>query len=134
VQGYRADGEDMQMRNLSGQYTNTLQLKAKLQILQDRHDLKNAALDAWKITAELLPEGLTIQSLELKGGKSFNLYGNGPRDAEGAVNDFNDAMRKATLGGRPFFSKMDLALTHVNGNNLTWSFGGELANAEEGTP
>ena len=110
-------GVERDMRNLSGQYTNVLKLKAKVQILEDRQALKNAALDSWKITAELLPEGVTIQSLELKNGKSFSLFGNAPRDAVGAVNDFNDAMRKATLGSRPFFSKMETALTHVSGNN-----------------
>lgn len=135
LQNMRADGVERDMHNLSGQYTNTLQLKAKVQILQDRQDLKNAALDAWKITAELLPEGLTIQSLELKNGKSFTLFGNAPRDADGAVNDFNDAMRKAAgKDGKPFFSSMEVALTHINGNNLTWSFSGELARAEEANP
>ena len=40
-------------------------------------------------------------------------------------------MRNAMKDGKPFFSRMETALTHVNGNNLTWSFGGELARAEE---
>lgn len=127
--GMQADNMDQQMHNLSGQYTNVLKLKDKVQILQDRQDLKNAALDAWKITAELLPEGLTIQSLELKNGKSFSVFGSAPRDADNTVNDFNDAMRKATINGRPFFASMEVALTHVNGNNLSWSFNGELARA-----
>jgi len=129
--GMRADTVDRDMHNLSGQYTNTLKLKAKMQLLQDRKDLKNAGLDAWKITAELLPEGLTIQSLELKGGKTFTLFGNGPKDADGAITDFNEAMRKFNMGGKPFFAKLDPPLTHVNGANMTWSFSGELARTEE---
>ena len=132
VQNYRADGVEMQMRNLSGAYTNTLQLKAKVQILQDRKDLKNAALVTWKITAELLPEGLTIQSLELKNGKSFNVFGTAPRDGQTAVDDFNDAMRKIPYEGHPFFSKMDIALTHTGGGGINWSFGGDVARAEDG--
>jgi hypothetical protein len=132
VQNYRADGVEMQMRNLSGSYTNTLKLKAKLQILQDRKDLKNAALDTWKITAELLPEGLTIQSLELKNGKSFNVFGAGPHDGQNAVDDFNDAMRKIPLGGHSFFAKMETPIIHTSPGGVSWSFGGEVDRAEEG--
>ncbi len=130
VQNYRADNVEMDMRNLSGRYTNCLQLKAKVQILQDRVDLKNAALDTWKVTAELLPEGLTVQSLEVKNDKSFTIFGSGPRDSDGTVNDFNDAMRKYSKDAHPFFSKMDIALTHTSPSGVTWSFGGQLAHAE----
>ena len=132
VQNYRADNVELEMRNLSGAYTNTLQLKAKVQILQDRKDLKNVALDTWKITAELLPEGLTIQSLELKNGKSFNVFGSAPREGQTAVDDFNDAMRKIPKDGHPFFSKMDIALTHTGPGGVNWSFGGDVARAEDG--
>ena len=132
VQNYRADNVELEMRNLSGAYTNTLQLKAKVQILQDRKDLKNAALETWKVTAELLPEGLTIQSLELKNGKSFNVFGTAPRDSQNAIDDFNDALRKIPVVGHPFFAKMEAPLTHTGPGGVNWSFGGEVARAEEG--
>jgi hypothetical protein len=128
--GMSADSTERDMRNLSGVYTNCLQLKAKVQILKDRQDLKNAALDTWKITAELLPEGLTVQSLEVKSDKSFTLFGSGPKDSETTVTDFNDAMRKYSKDAQPFFANMETALTRVTGNGISWSFGGQLAHGE----
>ena len=39
---------------MSGSYTNYLQLKGKLAILQEREILKSAALDCWEAVAETI--------------------------------------------------------------------------------
>ena len=79
VQSYKADQLDHEAYALSVQYTNTLKLKNQLQILQDRQALKYASLDCWKITAELLPDGFTVDSLDFRNGRSLSLHGNGAR-------------------------------------------------------
>jgi len=45
---------------LSLEYTNTLQIKERLRVLQDQMDLQFAALDSYKAIAEFLPPELTL--------------------------------------------------------------------------
>ena len=133
VQGFRAETLDSQVASMSRVYTNTLQLKAQLEILQNRQALKFASLDCWKTTAELLPMGVTVGTLELHDGKHFSLSGIAPADQGGLVTDFNEAIRKATLQDKPMFERVDPPSVKLNpgGINLSWSFAGDLANAEE---
>ena len=132
-QNYRTDSLDNEVKGLSASYTNTLKLKAQMQVLQDRQSLKFAALDCWKITAEVLPESLTLQSLELKNGRTLTLSGTAPADDGGLITDFNEALRKATSDGQPLFERMDVPITKLGqgGATLTWSFSGDLARGEE---
>lgn len=130
--GMKADDKETDMRRLAAQYTNTLQIKAQVDILQNRQALKFASLDCWKTTAELLPAGITLVSLEFKDGK-LTLSGDAPGDGNGMLTDFNEAMRKATLNDQPMFANVDLPNVRLNpgGQKLTWSFSAVLANAEE---
>jgi hypothetical protein len=120
------------MKGLAVQYTNTLQIKTQVEILQNRQALKFASLDCWKTTAELLPAGITLGSLEFKDGK-LTINGSAPGDGNGMLTDFNEAMRKATLNGAPMFEHVDLPNVRLNpgGATLSWSFAAVLANAEE---
>ena len=106
-----------------------------MEILQNRQALKCASLDCWLMTAELLPDGITVQTLEFKDGKHYNLSGVAPSDKSDALTDFNEALRKSTLDGwlKPMFEKMDIPMIKLNpgGATLNWSFSGELARSEE---
>jgi hypothetical protein len=130
-QNSKADNLDVQAHAMSVQYTNTLKLKKQLQILQDRQDLKYASLDCWRIAAELLPDGFTVESMEFRNGKSFSLHGSAPADQGRQVAEFGDALRKYKLDGELVFSDMQSQGTHIVGNNLDWGYVGELARAEE---
>ena len=101
IQRYHADDLDHQTASLNGQYTNVMRLKNQLQILRDREALKFASLNCWKITAELLPAGFTIQSLDFKDGKSFRIHGSAPQELAPQVPTFGDALRKYHDGRRP---------------------------------
>lgn len=131
--GMAADDLDGHMKGLAREYTNTLQIKAQVEILQNRQALKFASLDCWKTTAELLPAGITLGSLEFRDGKTLNLSGSAPGDGNGTLTDFNEAMRKATLNGKPMFEQVSLPNVRLNpgGSTLSWSFNATLANAEE---
>ena len=128
-----ADQAESEKNGLARQYTNTLSLKAQLAILQNREALKFASLDCWKTTAELLPEGVTVDSMEFKDGKHFCLSGVAPGDRGDLVTDFNEALRKATLNNQLMFEQLDAPGQRLNpgGATLTWSFCGTLARAEE---
>ena len=130
--GMTAETLEQRTASLSRTYTNTLQLKAQLEILQNRQALKFASLDCWMKTAELLPEGITVQSLEFKDGKDYNLSGVAPSDMSGKLTDFNEALRKATLHDQPMFESMTVPSIRLNpgGTTVTWSFAGVLARVE----
>jgi hypothetical protein len=130
-QGSKADNLDVQAHAMSTQYTNTLKLKKQLQILQDRQALKYASLDCWRIAAELLPEGFTVESMEFRNGKTFSMHGSAPADQGRQVAEFGDALRKYKLDDQLVFSEMQSEGTHLMGNNLQWGYVGQLARAEE---
>ncbi len=93
--------------SLKTSYTNALLLKERVQILQDQYNLKYASLDALKITSELLPEGMTLTSLRFSKGQSVDLVGTVPQESSVKVTDYNEALRNATAGDQPIFSKVN---------------------------
>jgi hypothetical protein len=133
VESYRAESLVAEVSGRSHAYTNVLQLKAQLEILQNRQALKFASLACWEKTAELLPENISIGTLEFKDGKHYSLSGVAPGDQSEQLTDFNDALRKATLNGQPMFETLTLPTVKLNpgGATLSWSFSGDLAHAEE---
>ncbi len=133
VQSYRTSNVEAEVKGLSRSYTNALQLKAQMQILQERQDLKYAFLDCWKTTAELLPENLTLTSFDFKGGHTLSLNGTAPADSK-LVSDFNNEMRKAVAAnGQLMFSSVEIANRRLNPDRTTesWTFSCELARGEK---
>jgi hypothetical protein len=132
VQVYRTDSVQADVNQLSASYTNTLQLKARLQVLQDRQALKYASLDCWKVVAEELPESLTLQGLDFKNGKTLALSGVAPADQANLITDFTEHLQKKTVNGQPFFASVDSAPWQRNpgGSTITWNIHAELAHGE----
>lgn len=121
---------------LSQVYTNTLQLKARSQILQDQAELRFASLDCWKITSDLLPAELTLNSFEFSRGRSVSLRGTAPVESQAKVTEFNSALAKVSLNGSPLFKKVNPASIAPSpgaaGSQLAqWSFTAELNRTEE---
>ena len=133
VRGLSADQAELQRSSLATQYTNTMKIKAQLEILQNREALKFAALDCWKVAARLLPDDVTIQSMDFRDGKIFSISGVAPADKNEAITEFNANLRKATLHDQQMFERVDLPQIKLNPGNvtLTWNFSCELARAEE---
>jgi hypothetical protein len=107
---------EQQVANLGPTYTNALQFKARLQVLQDRQDLKFAALDCWKAVAELLPDGVTLEGYNFTDGKKLSINGVAPADMAKRLNDFDADIRKATKDGQRLFDSSA-------GEHLTWHSG-----------
>ena len=70
---YRTQGVEAQVRRTSLSYTNALHLKAQYDILKNRQELKYAALDCWEAVAELLPENVTLDTLNFNNGEKLSL-------------------------------------------------------------
>jgi hypothetical protein len=132
VQTYRTSTVQGEVKQLSASYTNTLQLKARMQVLQDRQALKYASLDCWKVVAEELPESLTLQGLDFKNGKTLALSGVAPADQASLITDFTEHLQKKTVNGQPFFASVDSAPWQRNpgGSTVTWSIRAEIAHGE----
>ena len=121
--------------NLSYSYTNSLQLKARFELLKERQALKFAALDAWEAIAEKIPQGVTLESMNFNDGRRIMLTGTAPSAQVNDAIDFSGNVRKATTaegqelfnhtGGEPFSSQVNAGTATVR-----WSFGLELKKGE----
>jgi hypothetical protein len=109
-------------------YTNTLQLKEKVKVLQDQLELQFAALECYKAVAEKLPEGLTLDTLNFERGRKLTVIGVSGEDVA-RIHAFNDSLRSATDKGgqQPLFSKINPPIINPKGPNAYgWSFACEL--------
>ena len=113
-------------------YTNALQSVAKYNLLKRRHDLGSAALDCWLLAAANLPEDLTLESMNFSDGQKVNFTGVAPLNEATNALKFCQDMRKARIGGEPFFdtSVEDNYTANSYGGALKWTFGLTLKQAE----
>ena len=102
-------------------YTNALQFKAKFQVLKDRQDLKFAALDCWKVVAELLPDGVTLDGYNFNDGRKLTLSGSASADQTKQLLDFDADLRKVAPNGQLLFDPN-------TGEHVTWDVRGNVAN------
>ena len=136
VLGYQANRLAQQVRALNTDYKNALQLKARYEVLKQRQDLKYAALDCWKIVAEHLPAGLTLQRMSFADGQQLSLNGTVSQDELTQITEhFYDAVRKAQENGQPMFDDSETPTFHSQGNNsVSWQFSLKLKQSPEGKP
>jgi hypothetical protein len=131
----RVAGVEKQVAALGGSYTNSLQLKARYEILKERSQLKYAALDCWQLVAQQLPQGIAIQRFSFANGQSVALGGQANADDINKIIDFNDAMRKLKVNGQQVFAPVpdtadQLTYRTSAGNQASWSFGLQLLRVE----
>ena len=132
VFAFRAQMVEKQVAALAPQYTNAMQLMHRYNVLRERHELKFAALDCWKVIAELLPQELMLQGLDFAEGRRLTLNGTAPADNVNQVIDFYEAVRKAKLGNQPMFVRFTELNYRKDPNSATvsWNFACELNRAE----
>ena len=136
VLGYQTGKVERQAAAISGSFTNALQLKARYEVLKERQDLKYAALDCWKLVADKLPEGISLQRFSFGDGRKLTLSGMVAQDQLSQITDFYDALRKATLNGQPMFktTEGESLSSRLTGNQVSWNFSLELRHASEASP
>ena len=132
VLAYRTHNVERQVAALSGSYTNVMELKARLAVLNERQDLKYAALDCWKTVADRFPTNITLQRFSFADGQKLSLSGTAPADQVNTLFDFNTAMQKATNQNRPMFDQSGETVSpRINGKTATWSFSLQLQHKEK---
>jgi len=124
---------EQQVAALSGSYTNTLQLTARYNVLKEREELKYAALDCWKILAENLPAGISLQRFSFADGQKLSLSGNTTPDQIDALITFNSQLQKAKLNDHPVFDiEGGDPLVYRQANKVvSWNFSLQLRHTEE---
>lgn len=134
VYNFRQSRLQASVAAISGTYTNVLQLKERVQVLQEQLNLKYAALDCWKVAAEALPEEFNLTWLVFSRGRTLELHGTAPPGQEQKITDFNETLRRATVNGEALFR--DVAPPNMNSRvgsaNITWNFQCQL-NVSEAT-
>ena len=111
-----------QVSAMSGAYTNTLQLKEKVRILQEQLNLKFAALDCLKAASEKLPAELTLVSFAFSKGDRISLRGNAPVESQPKITEYTEALSKTIVNGTPLFARVNPPDIRINGNVANWSF------------
>ncbi|MCL5098038.1 MAG: hypothetical protein M1608_11030 [Candidatus Omnitrophica bacterium] len=128
---------EAQVTKLHGAYTNAMQLKARLQVMQDQVNLKFAALECYKAAAELLPPELTLTDLTFQQGKTLTLHGDAPADQANKILEYNKALSQVHVAGNNgplLFSKVlpynSTTRPGAGGMQIVWSFSCELTQTE----
>lgn len=129
--GYQAGKVQQQVAGLSDDYTNAIQLKARFAVLQQREDLKFAALNCWEIVAENLPEGLTLQRFGFGDGQTLTLYGTTTQDQIDSLYSFEKAVEAAKWQGKRMFRQGDPLTWHQYQNNVDWNFSVQLLQGDK---
>ena len=132
---YRTSQVEGQVAQISNDYTNTIQLRARYAVLKDRQDLKYAALNCMQAVAQALPAGLTIQRFSFQDGQKLSLNGSCPQDQISLITEkdqFYDGVRRAIdPDAKPLFmSEQDPPTFRAAGNNVNWSFALVLQRSE----
>ena len=132
---YKTVAVEQQVAQLGGGYTNVMQLKARYAVLAERQKLKYAALDCWKIIAEQMPDGLSLQRSSFSDGQKLTLNGACPPDKIGEISDpgkFYDSVRKAKLDGQDVFEPtvVEPLVWNQSGNVVNWRFSIQLKHVE----
>jgi hypothetical protein len=99
--------------------------------LQERQNLKYAALDCWKLVADNLPEGITLQRFGFGDGRTLSLNGTTTQDQIDSLYTFNTTLKDAKLNGQAMFKSADAPAWHQYQNNVTWSFSLQLQHEEK---
>ena len=121
---------EQQVAGVSGSYTNAQQLKARLDVLKERQDLKYAALDCWKTVAEQLPAGIALQRFSFAEGQKLSLNGTTTPEQINALYDFDKSIHRTRLKEQPMFSLGDPPLWNQRNNNVTWNYSLQLQHME----
>jgi hypothetical protein len=121
VLNYKVDDVVKHVKQMDVSYTNALRGVEQLKILQERQELKYAALDTWKAVAESKPEGITLDDLYFQRGK-LELRGSAPADDQIAITEFNDKMRSYKVNNTPLFTEVLPPAVTIRGDRADWRF------------
>jgi hypothetical protein len=133
-EGYKAHGVEVELAGLGPTYTNAIQLEAKLDLFEQRSQLKFAALDCWQATAEELPATITLNRFAFANGQKVQLSGSAPEDQVDTLFNFSEALKKKKLNSQGLFDPNagdPIAPRRGAGDTYSWSMSLQLAHAAQ---
>ena len=107
VASYRHGNIQDQIVGLGPTYTNTVQLRERLKVLQDTLELQYAALDCYKSAADTMPSELTLNSMTFERGRKVTFFGTAGSEDWGRINEFNSKLLDYAARGQKLFSKVN---------------------------
>jgi hypothetical protein len=139
VEQFRFDKKAEMTAKLGSSYTNTLQIKENVRVLQDQVDLQYAALNCYKAVSDFLPPELTLEAVNFDQGRKLTLSGTAGNGDRSKVADFMDALSKVEVESKQskqtqlLFKSQEGPRTTLNPANqqLTWAFSCDLKRADE---
>ena len=108
VASMRYDSDQDKARTLARDYTNTIQIRDKLRVLQETLELQYAALECYKAVADTMPTELTLDFMRFDRGREVTFSGSAQVEDRSKVVDFNEALSKYEYNGQPLFSKVSI--------------------------
>ncbi|MDB6055785.1 MAG: Fimbrial assembly family protein [Verrucomicrobiales bacterium] len=123
---YRVAKVEKEIQQISQSYTNSLLLKEQVRVLQDKVNLRFAALDCYKTVADLLPTDVSLENFQFSKNEALVLSGKFPEDQVSQFYDFISSLGKATVNDHLLFSRVDPPSIHANpaqggaGRTQTW--------------
>jgi hypothetical protein len=128
---FRYSGVQNQVVMLGPTYTNTIQMRERLRVLQDTLELQYAALECYKSVAETLPTELTLKSINFDRGRKVTFFGTASVEDRSKVLDFNAALMKHTAGTKNqlLYARVNppsLPSTQPGQTVLSWNFSCDL--------
>ena len=129
---YQVDDLRSETSGMGINYTNTLQLKAQVAVLEEQVALRYAALEAWQAVVKNLPSNLTLTQLDFQKGRTLQLSGTVEAESISAVTQFNSDLIKSQLDNQPLFARVKPAqINSKPGNTVAnWSFDAELRRSD----
>ncbi len=117
-----------EMASIGPNYTNTVQAREKLKVLQDTLELQYAALECYKSVAETLPPELTLNNINFERGRKVTFFGTAGTEDRGLVLDFNSKLIDYSVRGQRLFSKVNPPNSQFQPGQtvLSWNFSADL--------
>jgi hypothetical protein len=126
--GYKLSSVQDELATLGPTYTNTVQIREKLKVLQDTLELQYAALESYLSVAKTLPPELTLNNINFERGRKVTFFGTAGSEDRGKVLEFNAALIDYEARGQRLFSKVNPPNSQVQPGQATlnWNFSCDL--------
>ena len=117
-----------QIVSLGPTYTNTVQAREKLKILQDTLELQYAALECYKSVAETLPPELTLNNINFERGRKVTFFGTAGSEDRLKLLEFNGKLIDYSVRGQRLFAKVNPPNSQMQPGQtiLSWNFSADL--------
>lgn len=126
--GYQHGSLVDELASLGPTYTNTVQIREKVKVLQDTLELQYAALECYLAVSKTLPSELTLNNVNFERGRKVTFFGTAGAEDRSKVLEFNAALIDYTVKTQRFFAKVNPPSSQVQPGQTTlnWNFSCEL--------